>query len=103
MSKTAYKWLPVIETDACVGCGLCGRACEPKCLEMVWDFATLKRPEDCGSCGECARVCPQQGIRMDWVKATGSPIVGQWSDEPPPPVAAKPRRWLWGLFEKQPA
>ena len=102
MSKTAYKRLPVIDTESCGGCGLCQKACEAKCLDMVWDFATLKRPEDCTSCGDCVSACPSEVIHMDWVKATGSPVVGHWRDEPPPaPVVEKPKPWLWGWFEKQ--
>lgn len=98
MSKTAYKWMPVFETDACLGCGLCAKACAPQCLEMVWDFATLKRPEDCTSCGECLDACAHEVIRMDWVKTTGSPVIGRWCDTPEP-TSVKSKRWLWGLLD----
>src|SRR5262245_12044989 len=99
MSRTAYKWMPEIETDACMGCGLCEKACPPKCIELVWDFATLKRAEDCTSCGACAEVCPHEVIRMDWILTTGSPVVGEWRDAPPP-VPARPQSWLRRLAQK---
>ena len=98
MSKTAYKWIPEIETDACMGCGLCVKACPPACIELVWDFATLKRPEDCTSCGACAEVCEHDVIRMDWVKTTGSPVIGNWSDSPEP-TAVKSKSWLRSLLD----
>lgn len=97
MSKTAYKWLPTIETDACMGCGLCEKACPSGSLEMVWDFATLTRPDQCSSCDECARVCPHGVIRMDWTWATGSPVVGKWR-ETPPAAAGGQRHWLRDLL-----
>ncbi len=99
MSKTACKWMPVF-SDACQGCGLCVKSCQPnRCIELVWDFAALQRPEDCGSCGACEEVCPHGGIRMDWVKTTGSPLIGQWREAPELPEApTHPRHWLWGIF-----
>jgi len=94
------KWLPVIETDACLGCRLCREACPAKCIEMVWDFATLARPDDCTSCGSCARACPHDVIRMDWRSCIGDPAVGCW--RPAPPAANTPgatglRTWFKGI------
>ena len=60
-------WLPIIDTDSCGGCGKCVEACEPGCIDLVWAFATLNRPEDCDSCERCADVCPHQVIRMGLV------------------------------------
>lgn len=56
--------LPVIAQDDCTGCGRCVAVCPSKCLEMVWDFATLVRIEDCNGCGLCDRACPHDVIRM---------------------------------------
>lgn len=98
MSKTAYKWMPVVATDDCMGCGLCAKACPPACLEMVWDFATLTRPEDCTSCNTCKEVCPHGVIEMEWVRTTGSPVIGRWSDVPEP-APVKPKRSFWGFLD----
>lgn len=98
MSKTAYKFIPEIQNDSCMGCGLCAKACPPACLEMVWDFATLTRPQECTSCAECERVCPHGVIQMDWKWSTGSPLVGQWRDEPPVAEAPVKRHWWDALL-----
>ena len=95
---TAYKWLPVI-TDYCMGCGMCVEVCPHGCLELVWEFAKLRRPGECVSGGECMDVCPQNAIRMQWVKANGSQDVGRWC-ETPEPAPRPPRRWFGWLFEK---
>ena len=101
MSSTAYKWVPVVEHDACTGCGLCINACDRACLELVWDFATLKRPADCGSCGHCQAACQHDVIRMGWEKTTGNRAVGRWQDQlEPPATPVQPGHWLLGLFGK---
>lgn len=97
-AKTAFKWMPVIETDACMGCGLCAKACEPGCIEMIWDFATLVRPDHCTSCGECMNACPHGVIRMDWVSHTGNVTLGSWTETPPAPE--KPKHWLRGWVDR---
>jgi formate hydrogenlyase subunit 6/NADH:ubiquinone oxidoreductase subunit I len=74
------KWLPVISRDHCVGCALCLNACDSGCIEMVWDFATLTRPQDCGSEGHCASACPEDVIKMDWVPTDGDQQVGLWRE-----------------------
>lgn len=61
------RWLPVIDRDFCTGCGACTQACDRRCLELVWDFATLVRPLDCDGDGKCVKACPENLIRMDWV------------------------------------
>jgi|GEM_PF-3989467 len=76
---TTYKWLPVIDTGYCSGCGACVAVCDHGCLGLVWDFATLLAPEACGSEGQCVDVCPEGIIRMEWSVAGGSQEVGRWS------------------------
>ena len=77
-TPVVLKWLPVIDRDYCTGCGLCMEACDHCCLGLVWDFATLLRPEACGSEGQCVPVCKEKLIHMEWVAATGDQHVGRW-------------------------
>lgn len=73
------KWLPVIDTGACTGCGVCIEACEHQCLGMAaWSFAVLERPEACHSDGACRDACPHEVIRMDWVPMTAPSASGIW-------------------------
>jgi ferredoxin len=86
--------MPEIATDACMGCGLCVKACHPGALEMVWDFATLVRADDCESCGECMEVCPHGVIRMNWIPMSGNAEIGKWRDQPArAPTQSKSRFW----------
>lgn len=102
MSQAAYKWVPVIDRDACTGCGLCVSACDRNCIELVWDFATFTRAGDCGSCGHCQESCQHDVLRMGWMKITGSPAVGQWCEKPMlSPALAQPKHWLFGLFARR--
>lgn len=82
------RWLPVIDRDYCTGCGLCVRACARRCLDLVWDFATLARPEDCDGDGGCAAACPDGLIRMDWVPCPAPPVEPHAGRRPDPPTGA---------------
>ncbi len=70
------KWLPVIDTESCGGCGRCVAVCAAGSLEMVWSFATLTRPETCTSEALCVTVCPEKVIHMDWVALEGDRDMG---------------------------
>jgi MinD superfamily P-loop ATPase len=53
--------VPVIDGQACTGCGLCARACEFHAL-LALPGVPLLLPELCHSCGVCAYVCPEEAI-----------------------------------------
>jgi len=52
---------PVIDEQACTGCGLCASACEFNALLALPDVPLLL-PELCHGCGACAFVCPEEAI-----------------------------------------
>ena len=84
------RWLPVVDTDSCSGCGLCLQACEHGCFELVWDFATLVRPEDCEGEGRCADDCREDVIRMGWVSQPSGRPAGAPGEHCPPLAPSSP-------------
>ncbi len=73
-----FKWLPVVDADACDGCGKCAEACGPRCLSIVGNIAVLDDPERCGSEEHCIEPCPQNAIRMVWLPWAGDEARGKW-------------------------
>ena len=59
---------PVVELEACNGCGLCVDFCPFDCLCIVGPLhrgvALLARPLACVSCAECVRACPKDAVAM---------------------------------------
>ena len=52
-----------INTEACVGCGLCGRDC-PLDNICVLDKKAVIKEQDCIKCGHCVAVCPKGAMSM---------------------------------------
>lgn len=77
-----YKWMPIIRTDRCTGCGLCVEACGPRSLALVNEIATLSFPDTCGSEEHCISVCQDSAIEMAWLPFVGNQNVGKWKDVP---------------------
>lgn len=55
--------IPVVDNNACTGCGECARICEFNALACV-NEQVMTFPELCHSCGGCWLVCPVQAIRQ---------------------------------------
>jgi MinD superfamily P-loop ATPase len=53
--------VPVVDEQACTGCGLCAGACAFHAL-LALPGVPLLLPELCHSCGVCAYVCPEEAI-----------------------------------------
>jgi MinD superfamily P-loop ATPase len=95
--KPTHKWLPVIDDDKCVGCGVCVSVCRPGCLAKLGAVAELIGPGTCRSSETCVRVCAYDAIRMAWVPSSGAVLLGKWRTgaarpTPAPFLAAGPLR-----------
>lgn len=53
---------PVIDTDECVGCGICVEACPQDVLEISGGVAEVENEDSCIACGECEEACPMGAI-----------------------------------------
>ena len=73
-----FKWLPVVEIEACTGCGICVDACGPLCLSIINHLAVLTDSERCGSEEHCIDPCPENAIRMAWMPWEGNDDIGKW-------------------------
>ena len=58
------KKLPVIDADACIGCGACVSACPVNVLDMDGDKAKVAKPDACTECGACVDACPVSCIAL---------------------------------------
>jgi formate hydrogenlyase subunit 6/NADH:ubiquinone oxidoreductase subunit I len=61
-----FRGEPVLDTELCIGCGICSRECPAKAIVMV-DVAGKKRPQfelaHCIFCYHCADFCPKKAIK----------------------------------------
>lgn len=62
LAKEPLREKGFLITDACIGCGKCGRNCPQKCIVPGEKTAYVIRQEHCLHCGLCAENCPVQAI-----------------------------------------
>ncbi len=57
---------PVVDQDACIGCGLCTEIC-PEVFQLVDDKSVVIGPDKCGSCDieEAVDSCPAEAITLE--------------------------------------
>ncbi len=71
---------PVLDVDACTGCGHCVKSCASMVLELSEPVAGTKRgkarierPDWCNACGHCEAVCPVSCITSPLPLGEGAP------------------------------
>ena len=53
---------PVINSDECIGCGICVDSCPNEVLEVVKGVADAVNEDACIGCAECEEQCPMGAI-----------------------------------------
>jgi NAD-dependent dihydropyrimidine dehydrogenase PreA subunit len=53
---------PIIDTDTCIGCGICVDACPQEVLEIGDGVAEVVNEEACIACGNCLDECAMGAI-----------------------------------------
>lgn len=53
-----------IDSEKCVGCGICAKTCKQAAIEMVDGKATVTNSDSCDKIGNCLPVCPVNAIRF---------------------------------------
>jgi NAD-dependent dihydropyrimidine dehydrogenase PreA subunit len=58
-------WFPMVDPDACIGCGLCFVTCGRGVYDLIERKAEAAKPYACMvGCSTCATVCPTTAIRF---------------------------------------
>lgn len=56
--------MPWVNTELCVGCGVCIEECPVEAISLVEETARIN-DEECIRCGRCHDVCPNEAVRHD--------------------------------------
>ena len=61
----------VIDTEKCIGCGLCVKVCPSRTISMQGEKAVVSGDRSL-SCGHCAAICPVDAIRVNAIDKASS-------------------------------
>lgn len=56
---------PVIDTDECIGCGICVDTCPQGVLDIVDGVCDPVNEDACIGCEACVEECPMDAIEID--------------------------------------
>ena len=54
---------PLLDSDKCVGCGLCQKSCPNKAISLVEDKPVMEKAR-CLLCGRCISACPKEALAV---------------------------------------
>lgn len=67
-----------IDTEKCVGCGMCEAVCPHQVFYVADKKAILADKDGCMECGACAVNCPVQAITVNPGVGCASLIISRW-------------------------
>lgn len=67
-----------LDTEQCIGCGMCPVVCPHGILRMNGDKAEISDKDRCMECGACARNCPVAAISVEAGVGCASAIIYGW-------------------------
>ena len=78
-----FRYLPgvttlLLDTEACVGCGMCESVCPHAVFQMKGKKAEIDDRDGCMECGACAQNCPTGAIRVTPGVGCASYIIQTW-------------------------
>ena len=60
------KHMITVDTERCIGCGLCKADCAARNIEIRAQKAVILTP-DCVLCGHCAAICPRGAVSLSLI------------------------------------
>ncbi len=78
-----FRYLPgvttlALDSEACVGCGLCTTVCPQGVLELREGLAVLIDRDACMECGACALNCPSGALTVTPGVGCAAYIIQTW-------------------------